>query len=163
MDSLSIKMTKKTRVPKNSYKILRESLTTEKSGLYHPVEALEMTSLRRHHNFYSACLSHSLNSCTKVLMAFLITISFIYVVLSLEATAQIWKNSLSGSGNLLLTPLINDGNISKARELSKVSLFPGITSYSGFLTIDEPCKTHLFFWFFPAAVRIKKLLCSNNY
>ncbi len=70
--------------------------------------------------------------------------------------STIWKNSLSGSGNLLLTPYINDGNISKARELSKVSLFPGIKSYSGFLTIDEPCKTHLFFWFFPAAVCVKK-------
>ncbi|PSN48042.1 hypothetical protein C0J52_09102 [Blattella germanica] len=53
---------------------------------------------------------------------------------------------------LLLTPYISAGNISEARNLSKVvgQPFGHVPSYSGFLTVNEECNSNLFFWFFPA-------------
>uniref|UniRef100_A0A1B6CZ11 Carboxypeptidase n=1 Tax=Clastoptera arizonana TaxID=38151 RepID=A0A1B6CZ11_9HEMI len=50
---------------------------------------------------------------------------------------------------LYLTPLIESGHIEKAQKLSKVKL-DGIVSHSGLLTVNEPCGSNLFFWFFPA-------------
>ncbi|ODM87488.1 putative serine carboxypeptidase CPVL [Orchesella cincta] len=76
---------------------------------------------------------------------------FLTVLVSLKVTADEFKNLPTPSKNLILTPLINAGNISEAKSLANVTLFPGVTSYSGFLTVDEECKSHLFFWFFPAA------------
>lgn len=77
-----------------------------------------------------------------------IILSFVYVVISLEDTSYAWKHS---NKNLHLTPFINSGLLKKARRLAKVDLFSA-RSYSGFLTVDEECKSHLFFWFFPATV-----------
>ncbi|XP_013080651.2 probable serine carboxypeptidase CPVL [Biomphalaria glabrata] len=53
---------------------------------------------------------------------------------------------------LLLTPMLGRGEISTARDLSKVQDQDGVipTSYSGFITVDELIGNHLFFWFFPA-------------
>ncbi|XP_065287707.1 probable serine carboxypeptidase CPVL [Dermacentor albipictus] len=54
---------------------------------------------------------------------------------------------------LFLTPLIEAGQLEKARNLSRVgslgavSDFPG---YSGFLTVNKQYGSNLFFWFFPA-------------
>ncbi|XP_063358223.1 venom serine carboxypeptidase-like [Cydia amplana] len=52
---------------------------------------------------------------------------------------------------LLLTAFIKDGLIAEARNACRVDpdLFLGFESYSGFLTVDEELKSHLFFWYFP--------------
>ncbi|ODM91897.1 Venom serine carboxypeptidase [Orchesella cincta] len=85
------------------------------------------------------------------IVTFTVTGLFLTVLVSLKVTADEFKNLPTPSKNLILTPLINAGNISEAKSLANVTLFPGVTSYSGFLTVDEECKSHLFFWFFPAA------------
>lgn len=53
---------------------------------------------------------------------------------------------------LLLTPYLQNNQIKEAREASLVHLneFPDILSYSGFFTVDEAYKSHLFFWFVPS-------------
>ncbi|CAG7678620.1 unnamed protein product [Allacma fusca] len=60
---------------------------------------------------------------------------------------------------LILTPLIREGNLDKAKEMAinninlyniKSSLNKPITSYSGYLTINEAYNSNLFFWLFPA-------------
>lgn len=65
-----------------------------------------------------------------------------------------WKlaKGLKDSGKpLFLTPFV-DGHIERGRKLSRVDSkdFLNITSYSGFLTVDEDHNSNLWFWFFPA-------------
>ncbi|CAG9767350.1 unnamed protein product [Ceutorhynchus assimilis] len=54
---------------------------------------------------------------------------------------------------LILTPLLKQGQIEAAKEAAKVDLvdFQNVTSYAGYLTVDEPNNGNLFFWFFPSA------------
>lgn len=52
---------------------------------------------------------------------------------------------------LLLTPLLENGNISEAQQQSRVR--PDIAnteSYSGYFTVNKACESNLFFWYFPA-------------
>ncbi|XP_028176536.1 vitellogenic carboxypeptidase-like [Ostrinia furnacalis] len=65
--------------------------------------------------------------------------------------------STEEDGPLILTPLIEKGEIDKARSLSNVdpTLFTGIKSHSGFITVNKTAASHLFFWYFP--VEEKKL------
>jgi vitellogenic carboxypeptidase-like protein len=67
---------------------------------------------------------------------------------------------------LILTPYIEAGNISEARNLSAVSggPFPAdIPSYSGFFTVNKQYDSNLFFWFFPAEVsNSRDILKSYN-
>ena len=52
---------------------------------------------------------------------------------------------------LLLSPLIQAGRFEEVRKLSEVKgLSTDIISYSGFITIENIWRSHLFFWFFPA-------------
>lgn len=55
------------------------------------------------------------------------------------------------SSALFLTPLIKQNKTNEARNLSLVDpgLFLNMTSYSGFLTVDERYNSNLFFWYFP--------------
>ena len=60
---------------------------------------------------------------------------------------------------LYLTPLIEQGMIDEARELSKISdSLPGLENksqpemYSGFLTVKQETGSNMFFWFIPATV-----------
>ncbi|XP_045457837.1 venom serine carboxypeptidase-like [Melitaea cinxia] len=55
------------------------------------------------------------------------------------------------SSALFLTPLIKQNKTNEARNLSLVDprLFLNVTSYSGFLTVDERYNSNLFFWYFP--------------
>ena len=58
---------------------------------------------------------------------------------------------------LLLTPYIEKGLLSEAKNLSLVKDLPNvknIESYSGFLTINKEFNSNLFFWFFPSFVSI---------
>ncbi|XP_060800925.1 venom serine carboxypeptidase-like [Amyelois transitella] len=52
---------------------------------------------------------------------------------------------------LILTPLIEAGNIEEARNASKVDpeQFLGLESYSGFFTVNKTYNSNLFFWYFP--------------
>ena len=60
------------------------------------------------------------------------------------------KSSAGPGDPLFLTPYIEQGQIAQARQLSQVHGILGITSYSGFLTVDETFNSNMFFWFFPA-------------
>ena len=57
-----------------------------------------------------------------------------------------------GAGEpLILTPLIEAGELQQARDQSRVSDLPGpgadITSHAGFLTVNKELNSNLFFWF----------------
>jgi len=53
-------------------------------------------------------------------------------------------------GPLLLSPLIDAGDLQQARNQSRVVPFlDDIESYTGFLTVNRTTKSHLFFWFIP--------------
>ena len=54
---------------------------------------------------------------------------------------------------LILTPLIENGDVEKARNLSKLdSQFSDIDSYTGFFTVNKKYNSNLFFWYVPAQV-----------
>ena len=60
---------------------------------------------------------------------------------------------------LILTPMIKAGKIAEAVKQSKVEgLFPGVESHSGFFQIDPKADANLFFWYFPAEVRLTSIL-----
>ncbi|KAL3186968.1 hypothetical protein MRX96_004771 [Rhipicephalus microplus] len=63
------------------------------------------------------------------------------------------KTQLDGVGEpLFLTPLIEAGQLERARNLSRVGSLgavPDFPSYSGFLTVNKQYGNNLFFWFFP--------------
>ncbi|KAI5639869.1 serine carboxypeptidase domain-containing protein [Phthorimaea operculella] len=52
---------------------------------------------------------------------------------------------------LFLTPLIDRGEVAKARNLSSVdpTLFAGVPSHAALITANKTRKWHTFFWFFP--------------
>ncbi|XP_044753589.1 venom serine carboxypeptidase-like [Coccinella septempunctata] len=54
---------------------------------------------------------------------------------------------------LILTPLLDQGLIIEARNLSEVPKehFLGIESYAGYFTVDEEHNSNSFFWFFPSS------------
>jgi len=62
---------------------------------------------------------------------------------------------------LILTPYIEAGQIDEARGRSIVwnlpNASPRVESYSGYLTVNKEFDTNMFFWFFPAVVRINLL------
>lgn len=64
------------------------------------------------------------------------------------------RHTLEGDAagkTLVLTPYLKVGRASEARSLSLVTgLEPNLTSYAGFLTVDEECDSNLFFWYFPS-------------
>jgi len=52
---------------------------------------------------------------------------------------------------LFLTPLIEEGQLELARNLSRVGPLPGdnVPSHSGYLTVNKTTGSNMFFWFFP--------------
>ncbi|PRD25404.1 UNVERIFIED_CONTAM: serine carboxypeptidase CPVL [Trichonephila clavipes] len=56
--------------------------------------------------------------------------------------------------HLLLTPYIENGEIEKARSLSKIEKLPNaqhyIPSHSGFITVNKKHNSNMFYWFFPS-------------
>jgi len=80
--------------------------------------------------------------------------SVLYLVCILHIFTKCASISTINS-ELLLTPLIEAGNISKAQKLARVNnLLPNdhVSSYSGFITVNKMYNTNLFFWYFPAIV-----------
>ena len=62
-------------------------------------------------------------------------------------------NSADVGEELMLSPLILAGRFEEIRKLSEVNagaLGTDVLSFSGFITIQNLWKSHLFFWFFPA-------------
>ena len=55
---------------------------------------------------------------------------------------------------LILTPYINAGKLEEARNLARVTNLTEVISYSGFLTVNPQYNSNMYFWFFPAAVRV---------
>lgn len=53
---------------------------------------------------------------------------------------------------LILTPYVKSGEVWKARRLARVNPDPflNVTSFSGYLTVNESLNSNLWFWFFPA-------------
>jgi hypothetical protein len=64
-------------------------------------------------------------------------------------------NDPSPGDPLFLTPLIEQGQIDLAKNLSRVGPIKGtnLPSYSGYFTVNKTIQSNLFFWFFPALVR----------
>ncbi|CAG7831069.1 unnamed protein product, partial [Allacma fusca] len=68
-------------------------------------------------------------------------------------------SSTTAVEELILTPLIREGNLAQAKERAtdniklshiKSSLNKPMTSYSGYLTVNEAYNSNIFFWLFPA-------------
>ena len=58
---------------------------------------------------------------------------------------------------LILTPLIENGELDKARNLSMVRCdYSEILSYTGFFTVNKKYNSNLFFWYIPAQVELKE-------
>ena len=56
---------------------------------------------------------------------------------------------------LILTPLIESGELDKARNLSMVRCdHSDILSYTGFFTVNKKYNSNLFFWYIPAQVKL---------
>jgi len=71
-----------------------------------------------------------------------------------EQDRHAFRNGIDPGEPLMLTPIIQAGDIQQAQKLALVDSLPGTTqkSYSGFLTVDAAHKSNMFFWFFPAQV-----------
>lgn len=69
-------------------------------------------------------------------------------------TSALNKDELKSlvDSKLLLTPYVKSGEFWKARRLSRVNSehFLNVTSFSGYLTVNETHNSNLWFWFFPA-------------
>ncbi|XP_064648192.1 probable serine carboxypeptidase CPVL [Lineus longissimus] len=76
----------------------------------------------------------------------------------LDVTPPMVKNGIDPGKPLFLTPLLESGQIEKARQLSLVGPLKGtnVKSYAGYLTVNKPYNSNLFFWFFPAKVNPTK-------
>jgi hypothetical protein len=62
-------------------------------------------------------------------------------------------------GPLILTPYIESGDVKKAQNLSRVWHYePHFESYSGYLTIQPSFGSNIFFWFFPAKVKLRSMM-----
>lgn len=59
----------------------------------------------------------------------------------------------SGSEDALyITPYLERGEVALVKSLAKVnySEMKGVTSYSGYMTVNKTYDSNMFFWFFPA-------------
>ena len=77
--------------------------------------------------------------------AVLLTLTFTHV------TSAPTSPSTLTSG-LMLTPLLDTGQVRQAQEQSQVNnsqVYNG-TSHAGYLTVDRLLGNHIFFWFFPS-------------
>ena len=78
---------------------------------------------------------------------------------SVAEDLQSWRHPVNDDvgSRLILTPYIEDNMLQKAKSLAAVNGGPfrhGIPSYSGYFTVNKTFNSNLFFWFFPAEVRI---------
>ena len=75
------------------------------------------------------------------------------------------RYQVQSSNALFLTPYIQSGKLAEGRRLSEVHNLPGnapqISSYSGFLTVNQTYNSNIFFWFFPALVGLLLLYITK--
>ncbi|XP_047987754.1 venom serine carboxypeptidase-like [Leguminivora glycinivorella] len=95
----------------------------------------------------------STEKSTKDLYGNALDVDFLNIINDYEETqsSETPEAKVDNGTALLLTAFIRDGLIAEARNACRVDpdLFLGFESYSGFLTVDEELKSHLFFWYFP--------------
>jgi len=91
-----------------------------------------------------------------ILPSFLLLLSLVFLTASTQeffrprGVKHIFESDSAGSP-LKLSEYLKKGRIDEARSLSLVTeINPNITSYAGYLTVDEKCDSNLFFWYFPS-------------
>nr|CAD7412712.1 unnamed protein product [Timema cristinae] len=96
-------------------------------------------------------------SLSKVLLTVVITYSYLITVRGnyYHDNPKIHQIPAVGEPGqpLILTPLIEAGNIQQARNASRVGSMNqtlDLESYSGFFTVDKKYDSNMFFWYFPA-------------
>ncbi|KAF6214174.1 hypothetical protein GE061_008913 [Apolygus lucorum] len=82
-------------------------------------------------------------------------VSFLVICIAISAEFVSYTECVEANYGkpLFLTPLIEKGQLQKARQLSKVpSLVPGedVVSYAGYFTVNAKYNSNMFFWYFPA-------------
>lgn len=83
--------------------------------------------------------------------------SFLFAHTRAKRSAKTFNDSLNSAGDpLLLTPLLEAGQTDSARNQAKVNHpeFLDVESYAGYFTVNKIFNSNLFFWYFPAKVRI---------
>lgn len=84
---------------------------------------------------------------------FLSLVTFVIIICSIfDAVAT---QNVDPGKPLYLSPLIEAGELSQAMDAAFTYDFLNVISYSGFITVNSTYNSNLFFWFFPAEVRIK--------
>ena len=84
----------------------------------------------------------------------------ILLCLILKAFVAVQACNKANSGPLMLTSFIENGDLETGRQQARVKdPIDGIgplpfESYSGYITTNQSSGSNMFFWFFPAMVRI---------
>ncbi|XP_074603288.1 putative serine carboxypeptidase CPVL [Brevipalpus obovatus] len=85
------------------------------------------------------------------------TIFSALILITVSTVASIQCHSIhkrdSDDSKVFLTPYIKSGKIFQARAAGQVKNLPNapdITSYAGYLTVNQTTNANLFFWFFPS-------------
>lgn len=69
-----------------------------------------------------------------------------------SSVTNIFTENRDSSDRLIVTPYITRGEIERVQNLSRVTNFTRVHSYSGFFNVHPTYNSNMFFWFFPAAV-----------
>lgn len=99
--------------------------------------------------------------CVSVCVAVVSAASSESTPLYLRSAYPLWEPQAASSDSgerLLLTGYLERGNVDEARKVARVGpglLSDRVASYSGYLTVDRPRNSNLFFWFFPSQVGAK--------
>ncbi|XP_041972254.1 venom serine carboxypeptidase-like [Aricia agestis] len=67
------------------------------------------------------------------------------------------RSGYAAGDPLFLTPYIERGDVELARNISQVTVTEqiGITSHSGFITVNKKYNSNLFFWYFPSKYNVE--------
>lgn len=79
----------------------------------------------------------------------------LFVLICVNSILSLPLNVNHGESPLFLSQLIKSNQTLLAKESAKVVNLPNapnITSYAGYLTVNETTNSNLFFWFFPCEV-----------
>jgi hypothetical protein len=83
---------------------------------------------------------------------FFVSSVFFVCILFVEGQRVLKNEVVGGSDRLMVTPYLTRGEVEKAQNLSRVTNFTRVHSYSGFFNVHPTYNSNMFFWFFPAAV-----------
>lgn len=87
-----------------------------------------------------------------VLFATILVVHYTTAISKLQYVKVTQYENVNEDEPLILTALIEAGKIEEAQNACVVdpSLFLGVESYSGYLTVDKDFNSNLFFWLFPS-------------